>query len=111
MGELALVGDHSTVPLTRVSRNTVFSKSQKTRKARTLCTVTLVKNTVRLIGNIEYLLTLGPVQNGPMPSSVGQASYFFLIFGRKPQSDLEFRTWVCFNFPGLEIMAKANRVL
>ena len=38
MGELALVGDHSTVPLTRVSGNTVFSKSQKTRKAGTLCT-------------------------------------------------------------------------
>ena len=37
MGELALVGDHSTVPLTRVSCNTVFSKSQKTRKAGTLC--------------------------------------------------------------------------
>ena len=36
-GELALVGDHSTVPLTRVSCNTVFSKSQKTRKAGTLC--------------------------------------------------------------------------
>ena len=38
MGELALVGDHSTVPLTRVSCNTVFSKSQKTCKAGTLCT-------------------------------------------------------------------------
>ena len=37
MGELALVGDHSTVPLTRVSCNTVFSKSPKTRKAGTLC--------------------------------------------------------------------------
>ena len=37
MGELALVGDHSTVPLTRISCNTVFSKSQKTRKAGTLC--------------------------------------------------------------------------
>ena len=37
MGELALVVDHSTVPLTRVSCNTVFSKSQKTRKAGTLC--------------------------------------------------------------------------
>ena len=37
MGELALVGDHSTVPLTRVSCHTVFSKSQKTRKAGTLC--------------------------------------------------------------------------
>ena len=38
MGELALVGDHSTVPLTRVSCNTVFSKSQNARKAGTLCT-------------------------------------------------------------------------
>ena len=38
-GKLALVGDHSTVPLTRVSCNTVFSKSQKTRKAGTLCTL------------------------------------------------------------------------
>ena len=33
MGELALVGDHSTVPLTRISCNTVFSKSQNPRKA------------------------------------------------------------------------------
>mgnify|MGYP001333658055 CR=1 FL=1 len=39
MGELALVGDHSTVPLTRVSCNTVFSKSQKTRKVGTLYVV------------------------------------------------------------------------
>ena len=38
VGELALVGDHSTGPLTRISCNTVFSKSQKTRKAGTLCT-------------------------------------------------------------------------
>ena len=38
VGGLALVGDHSTVPLTRDSCNTVFSKSQKTRKAGTLCT-------------------------------------------------------------------------
>ena len=37
MGELALVGDHSTVPLTRISCNTVFSKSQNPRKAGTLC--------------------------------------------------------------------------
>ena len=36
MGELALVGDHSTVPLTRISCNTVFSKSQNARKAGTL---------------------------------------------------------------------------
>ena len=36
MGELALVGDHSTVPLTRISCNTVFFKSQKTRKVGTL---------------------------------------------------------------------------
>ena len=39
MGELALVGDHNTVPLTRVSYNTVFSKSQNARKAGTLCSV------------------------------------------------------------------------
>ena len=39
MGELALVGDHSTVPLTRISCNTFFSKSQN--KAVTLCTVDL----------------------------------------------------------------------
>ena len=32
MGGLALVGDHSTVSLTRVSCNTVFSKSQNARK-------------------------------------------------------------------------------
>ena len=38
MGELALVGDHSTVPLTWISCNTVFSKSQNPRKAGTLCT-------------------------------------------------------------------------
>ena len=38
-GILVLVGDHSTVPLTRVSCNTVFSKSQKTRKAGTLCSL------------------------------------------------------------------------
>ena len=31
------VGDHSTVPLTRISCNTVFSKSQNARKAGTLC--------------------------------------------------------------------------
>ena len=37
MGELALVGDHSTVPLTQISCNTVFSKSQNARKAGTLC--------------------------------------------------------------------------
>ena len=36
-GILALVGDHITVPLTRVSCNTVFSKSQNPRKAGTLC--------------------------------------------------------------------------
>ena len=36
MGELALVGDHSTVPLTRVSCNTGFFKSQNARKAGTL---------------------------------------------------------------------------
>ena len=38
MGELALVGDHSTVPLTRVSCNTIFSKSQIACKLGTLCT-------------------------------------------------------------------------
>ena len=37
MGELALVGDHSTVPLTRISCNTVFSKSQNERKVGTPC--------------------------------------------------------------------------
>ena len=37
MGELALVGDYSTVPLTRISCNTVFSKSQNARKVGTLC--------------------------------------------------------------------------
>ena len=36
-GILALVGDHSTVPLTWISCNTVFSKSQNARKAGTLC--------------------------------------------------------------------------
>ena len=41
MGELALVGDHSTVPLTRVSCNTVFSKSQNPHKAGTLCIMKL----------------------------------------------------------------------
>ena len=39
VGELALVGDHSTVPLTRVSCNTFFSKSQNAQKAETLCTI------------------------------------------------------------------------
>ena len=38
VGDLALVGDHSTVPLTPISYNTVFSKSQNVRKAGTLCT-------------------------------------------------------------------------
>ena len=38
MGELALVGNHSTVPLTQISCNTVFSKSQNARKAGTLST-------------------------------------------------------------------------
>ena len=42
VGELVLVGDHSTVPLTRISCNTVFSKSQNPCKAGTLCTVKLV---------------------------------------------------------------------
>ena len=37
VGILALVGDHSTVPLTQISCNTVFSKSQNARKAGTLC--------------------------------------------------------------------------
>ena len=37
VGDLALVGDHSTVPLTRISCNKVFSKSQNVRKAGTLC--------------------------------------------------------------------------
>ena len=37
VGILALVGDHSTVPLTQVSCNTVFSKSQNACKAGTLC--------------------------------------------------------------------------
>ena len=37
MGESALVEDHSTVPLTQISCNTVFSKSQNARKAGTLC--------------------------------------------------------------------------
>ena len=42
MQVLALVGDHSTVLLTRISCNTVFSKSQKTRKAGTLCIVSMI---------------------------------------------------------------------
>ena len=36
-GIFAVVGDCSTVPLTQISCNTVFSKSQKAPKARTLC--------------------------------------------------------------------------
>ena len=44
MGELALVGDHSTVPLTRISCNTVFSKSQNACKVGTLCTRSHVWN-------------------------------------------------------------------
>ena len=36
---LALVGDHSTVPLERISCNTFFSKSQNARKTGTLCTI------------------------------------------------------------------------
>jgi hypothetical protein len=36
--ELALLGDHSKVPLTRISCNMVFSKSQNGRKTGTLCT-------------------------------------------------------------------------
>ena len=37
VGGLAVVGDCSTVPLTQISCNTVFSKSQNARKAETLC--------------------------------------------------------------------------
>ena len=37
VGISALVGDHSTVPLTRISCNTIFSKSQNARKVGTLC--------------------------------------------------------------------------
>ena len=37
VGELALVGDHSAVPLTQISCNTVFFKSQNARKTGTLC--------------------------------------------------------------------------
>ena len=39
VGILALVGDHSTVPLTQISCNTIFSKSQNERKVGTLCIV------------------------------------------------------------------------
>ena len=39
---LALVGDHSTVPLKQISCNMIFSKSQNERKAGTLCIVELV---------------------------------------------------------------------
>ena len=37
MGELALVGNHSTVPLTQISCNTVPKWNQNARKAGTLC--------------------------------------------------------------------------
>ena len=37
VGDLAVVGDCSTVPLTQISCNTVFSKSQNARKVGTLC--------------------------------------------------------------------------
>ena len=37
VGDLAVVGDHITVPLTRISCNTVFSKSHNVPKAGTLC--------------------------------------------------------------------------
>ena len=39
VGDLVLVGDHITVPLTRISCNTIFSKSQNERKAGTLCSI------------------------------------------------------------------------
>ena len=42
VGILALVGDHSTVPLTRISCNTFFSKSQNVRKAENLCIDSIV---------------------------------------------------------------------
>ena len=38
-GGISISGDHSTVPLTQISCNTVFSKSQNARKVGTLCTV------------------------------------------------------------------------
>ena len=42
MGELALVGDHSKVPLTRISCNTVFSKSQNAHKGHSVGIQTLI---------------------------------------------------------------------
>ena len=52
MGELSLVGDHSTVPLTRISCSMVFSKSQNARKAGTLCTI---QNCIYDSGKVDCL--------------------------------------------------------
>ena len=48
-----LVGDQSTVPLTRISCNTVFSKSQNARKAGTLCSVKKDTNNFSSDFNLE----------------------------------------------------------
>ena len=63
MGELALVGDHSTVPLTRVSCNTVFSKSQNARKAGTLCRFFMVPSKSLLRVQIKRAIVTKERQN------------------------------------------------
>ena len=55
MGGLALVGDHSTVPLTRVSYNMVFSDFQNARKAGTLCSGDLFLVTWEMYQAIQKL--------------------------------------------------------
>ena len=58
-GELALVGDHSTVPLTRISCNTVFSKYQNVHKAVTLCIVRYAcHHNLLLIRNPSWILII-----------------------------------------------------
>ena len=41
VGDLVVLGDCTTVPLTRISSNTIFSKSQNARKSGTLCNMNI----------------------------------------------------------------------
>ena len=61
----------------------------------------------------QYLLTLGSVQNGPLPSSARKVDIF--IYWKQTAVRFRFQDWGLLpknkNFPGLQMMAKANRSL
>ena len=98
-----LVGDHSTVPLTRVSCNTVFSKLQKTRKAGTLCTwesMVIHYLHVNLYQRQQYAYICGYQKEEHIISSnmwvhiskkVVWFIYFFFFWKKKIEMGINFR--------------------